>query len=171
MFPYASIDELCAARAGDRGALERVLHRSRPLLRRYAEGHCASRDVEDAVQESLIAVARHLPGLRQPESFAGWLFRIVRRECQRCNRLAQPFWQVPLGEHLDAPAAATSPDLARDLDRALAALPVHYREIVQLRDVDGLTLDEICAHLELSLQAAKARLHRARGQLRAQLRE
>lgn len=164
-------EDLCAARAGDRGALERVLHRSRPHLRRYAEGHCASRDVEDAVQEALLAVARHLPQLRQPESFAGWLFRIVRRECQRCNRLGQPFWQVPLAEHPDAPATPTSPDLARDLDRALAELPAHYREIVQMRDLDGMTLDEICVRLSLSLQAAKARLHRARAQLRARLRD
>lgn len=162
-------DDLCAARAGDRHALERVLHRSRPHLRRYAEGHCASRDVEDAVQEALLAVARHLPRLRQPESFAGWLFRIVRRECLRCNRLAQPAWQVPLVDDVDAAVPGDNPALGRDLDRALAALPAHYREIVVLRDVEGLSLDEVCARLALSLQAAKARLHRARLQLREAL--
>ena len=78
--------DLEAARGGDRLALERVLCRSRQNLRRYAEFHCVINDVEDAVQESLMLVSRKLRDLRQLESFTSWVFRIVKRECNRLKR-------------------------------------------------------------------------------------
>ena len=78
--------DLEAARTGDRLALERVLVRSRQNLRRYAEFHCVINDIEDAVQESLLLVSRKLGDLRQLESFTSWLFRIIKRECNRLKR-------------------------------------------------------------------------------------
>lgn len=75
--------DLHAARNGDPVALERVLARSRQDLRRFAEYRCPVNDVEDAVQESLFTVSRKLMDLRQLESSASWLFRIVKHECNR----------------------------------------------------------------------------------------
>lgn len=162
-------DDLLAARSGDPRALERVLARSRQDLRRYAEYHCPINDVEDAVQESLFTVSRKLMDLRQLECFASWLFRIVKRECNRYKRLKRSLLQVPITEDIEGPHYPESKGLARDVARALEALPAHYREIILLRDLDGLSLEELCTNLGLSLQAAKARLHRARSLAREYL--
>ncbi|MCY7355706.1 MAG: hypothetical protein LH470_11655 [Lysobacter sp.] len=59
---------------------------ARQDLRRYAEYHCEINDVKDAVQESMILVSRKLGGLRTPEAFSSWMFRIVKRECNRLKR-------------------------------------------------------------------------------------
>lgn len=162
-------DDLMAARSGDPRALERVLSRSRQDLRRYAEYHCPINDVEDAVQESLFTVSRKLMDLRQLECFASWLFRIVKRECNRYKRLKRSLLQVPITEDIEGPHYPESKGLARDVAKALESLPAHYREIILLRDLDGLSLEELCSKLGLSLQAAKARLHRARGLAREYL--
>jgi RNA polymerase sigma-70 factor (ECF subfamily) len=56
-----------------------------------------------------------------------------------------------------------------DLTNAIQSLPEHYRQIVLLRDVDVLTIDEIAQSLSLSREAVKGRLHRARGLIREYL--
>lgn len=164
-------DDLQAARAGDGAALERVLARSRQDLRRYAEHHCVVNDVEDAVQESLFTASRKLADLRQLESFASWLFRIVKRECNRMKRGWRRLLHEPVTEDIAAPCAVLGADLSRDVAAALESLPAHYREIVLLRDVEGLTIAEISARLGLSREASKARLHRARALAREYLQD
>src|SRR5512146_2482547 len=106
-------NDLSAARGGDRSALERVLQRSRQDLRRYAEYHCEVNDVEDAVQESLFTVSRKLMDLRQLESFASWLFRIVKRECNRYKRVRRRLGHVPISEDIIGPDYPDSSHLTR----------------------------------------------------------
>jgi RNA polymerase sigma factor (sigma-70 family) len=161
--------DLLAARGGDPGALDRVLKRSRQDLRRYAEYHCPINDVEDAVQESLFTVSRKLMDLRQLESFTSWLFRIVKRECNRYKRATRMLMQVPITEDIVGPHYPESKGLARDVAKALESLPLHYREIILLRDLEGLTVEELGQRLLLTPQAAKARLHRARSLARQYL--
>lgn len=166
--PALTID-LDAARMGDHAALERVLRHSRQNLRRYAEHHCVINDIEDAVQESLCIVSRRLADLRQLECFASWLFRIVKRECNRMKRGLRTLMHEPVTEDLQIAACAASPELSRDLSLALGKLPPHYREILLMRDLDGLSLNEIASQLGVSLEASKARLHRARALAREYL--
>ena len=161
--------DLSAARDGDVHALERVLACSRQDLRRYAEYHCEVNDVEDAVQDSLFTVSRKLMDLRQLEAFASWLFRIVKRECNRYKRAKRALLQVPITEDIEGPHHPETKGLARDLARALQALPAHYRQVLLLRDLEGLSIDEISARLGLTRESAKARLHRARGLAREYL--
>lgn len=169
MQTLAWTDDLAAARAGDRAALERVLARSRQDLRRYAEYHCVVNDVEDAVQESLFAASRRLVDLRELESFTSWLFRIVKRECNRLKRALRGLWHEPVTDDIALACHAAPPGLGQDVATALARLPPHYRGIVLLRDLEGLTLAEIAGRLGLSIEAAKARLHRARALAREYL--
>src|SRR4249919_1351119 len=156
-----SAADIDAARKGDSGALERVLRHSRQDLRRYAEYHCPVNDIEDAVQDSLFTVSRKLMDLRQLEAFASWLFRIVKRECNRYKRAKRALMQVPITEDIEGPHYPEARGLARDLAQALRKLPAHYRAVLLLRDLEGLSIDEICARLGLTREAAKARLHRA----------
>ncbi len=60
-------------------------------------------------------------------------------------------------------------ELRLDLSSAIQSLPQHYRDIVLLRDIEELTIDEIALTLALSREAVKARLHRARKLIREYL--
>jgi len=161
--------DLEAARAGDRPALERVLSRSRQDLRRYAEHHCVVNDAEDAVQEALFTASRRLMDLRQLECFASWLFRIVKRECNRMKRGLRTFMHEPITDDIADTCVLEHRGLARDLAAAMESLPAHYREIVLLRDLEGLGIQELSERLGLTREAAKARLHRARSLAREYL--
>lgn len=152
-----------AARDGDAIALERLLAASRSQVVRYAERHCIVHDVEDAVQESLLLASRHLPRLRVVEAFAGWLFRIVKRECDRLKRS----WRLNVHDYapdqpLPEPVLQATDELRCDIVGALQSLPVHYREVLLLRDSEEMTIEEIAQHLAITRLAVKARLHRAR---------
>lgn len=162
-------EEIEAARAGDPVALEYLLARSRQDLRRYAEYHCAINDVEDAVQESLMLIARKLGDLRTIEAYASWLFRIVKRECNRLKRALRHLVLQPVLDEFDGPHYPPPSGLLRDVSAALARLPTHYREILLMRDLEGHTIAEISVQLGLHQEAAKARLHRARLLARAYL--
>lgn len=163
-------NDIEAARAGDAGALSRLLGAERRRVVRYAERHCAVNDVEDAVQETLLIASRQIRQLRVLEAFNGWLFRIVKRECDRMKRL----WRTQIFDYaperpLEEPVQIPVDDLRRDLIQAVESLPAHYREVLLLRDVQEFTIDEICAVTFLTREAAKARLHRARLLLREYL--
>lgn len=154
--------DLEAARMDDRLALERVLVKSRQNLRRYAEFHCVINDVEDAVQESLLLVSRKLGDLRQLESFASWLFRIVKRECNRLKRGRRLVTGQDIPESI-LPVVYPEPiEWRQDVAAALESLPGHYREVILLRDLEGLTIEEMSRQLGLTREAVKSRLHRAR---------
>ena len=158
-----------AARLGDTSALDRLLRICQPDARRYAYRHCLMSDVDDAVQEALLIVARRLQSLRAVTAFSGWLFQIVRRECRRLER--RVFRLDPYDEEKMEAWLATSPDetVRLDLIRALESLPEQYREVILLRDFHELTVREIAAQIRITTPATKSRLHRARQLVREYL--
>ncbi len=71
---------------------------------------------------------------------------------------------------MDARLAHLRPeDLRIDLCRAIQSLPEHYREVILLRDIEELSIDEIAAVLGLTRESVKARIHRARIMIREYL--
>ena len=146
----AAIDRTClilAAQTGDPVAIEGLLAACQTDARRYARRHCQASDVDDAVQESLLVVARRVRGLQAAAAFSSWLFTVIRRECLRLQRAM--FRHDPLDEDVvERQLAARSDDALRiDLANALESLPAHYREVVLLRDFEELTIDEIAERL------------------------
>jgi RNA polymerase sigma-70 factor (ECF subfamily) len=166
---------LAAAQAGDHRALEQLLRRQRDGVYRYGLRVCpTTEDAEDAVQATLWAAARSIGAFRGASTITTWLFTIVRRQCQRLH--GRRHRQVEFGELEAAPPLAPSPedqavaDELRDiLAAALAGLDPAHRQVLLLRDVQGLPAPEAAATLALSVPALKSRLHRARAQLRAAL--
>jgi RNA polymerase sigma factor (sigma-70 family) len=149
------------ARDGDAAALDRLLRECRFDARRYALRHCAASEIDDAVQEALLVVARRLRSLEKATSFAGWLFTVVRRECRRLSR--RMFAHEELDDRIEEQFAARSTnELRTELAFALESLPPHHLEIILLRDFEELTIAEICERLAISVATAKARLRRAR---------
>lgn len=158
-----------AARLGDTTALNRLLQVCQPDIRRYAYRHCLISDVDDAVQETLLIVTRRLQSLRVVAAFSGWLFRVVQRECRRLER--RLFGLDPYDEEkMESWLAIHSDETVRlDLISALESLPEHYREIILLRDFEGMTIREMAVRIRLTTAATKSRLRRARQLVREYL--
>ncbi len=164
-------DLLDKARAGDARALERLLVVCRPDLQRYARRHCQSQDIEDAVQDSLWILYRKLDGLHSVAAFSGWLFQVVRRACLGYvrRRAAAHLPLEAISEAAQTDWSASDAELRSILSSIIAGLPPTYRDVLLLRDVQGLSSDELAATLDISPEAAKSRLHRARYMVREAL--
>ncbi len=162
-----------AARSGDRAALEALLAAARPDVRRYAQAACrTASDVDDAVQDALCILYRRVGTIRSAGAVLGWLIAVARRECLRLARRAGIAPEPVEGLEDDLRLSARPvEDLRLDLAAAIQSLPPHYRDIVLLRDVEELTIDEIAAARDLTREAVKARLHRARALLREYLKD
>ena len=163
--PRFDLALVAAARDGDARAIRELLTQAQPDIRRYARRSCAADNVDDAVQETLIVLHRRVGTLRTLTSVSGWLVAVVRRECLRFARLFTRNGPAPISE----PAYETDEAASLDVSAAIESLPPQYREVVILRDFEELTVDEIGRRLDLTREAVKGRLHRARGLLREYL--
>jgi RNA polymerase sigma factor (sigma-70 family) len=163
---------IAAACEGDAEAIAQVLQQCHPTITRFARQYCATpEDVEDAVQETLWIASQKIGSLRVASAFVSWLFRIVRHQCYRFLHLKQheesvdDFSQVDLME-ADPEQLAL---LKQDISRALAQLPVTYRQVLILRDIEELTGPEVALTLDITVETVKSRLHHARHLLRTAL--
>ncbi len=158
-----------AAQAGDARALTLLLDLTQPDIRRYAQRYCArAGDIDDAMQDTLIALYRHIGHLQKVAAFSGWLMRIVQRACYRT--LSPLFGFETLEDRGETLLATrTLPDLRLDLTHSLAALSDVDRRILIMRDVEQRALADIAGRVTLSVPAVKSRLHRAREAVRQRL--
>lgn len=163
--PSSSASFVQGALAGDQAALLGLLKAARPDIRRYARATCRASDVEDAVQETLWLIYRRVGTLRAVSSFSAWLFAIVRRECLRLGRKAGLPAPSPSAREVVL-LTQTDDALRMDLANAIQSLPMHYRTIVIMRDLEERTIDEMAEALDLTREAVKGRLNRARAILR-----
>ena len=166
------------ARAGDRAALEQVLATLAPSILRFAKRMCRNADdAEDVLQDTMISIAQHLAGWQQRGSVSSWVFAITRSACARRRRRGAGRAHEGDAALSDHPAAASSPEAQVQADEIgatvaaeLDALPEAHREVIALRDVEGLSAAETAEALGISVDAVKSRLHRAREALREALR-
>jgi RNA polymerase sigma-70 factor (ECF subfamily) len=172
------------ARMGDRQALEELLAHHQAQVYRFGLRMCRDpEDAKDVLQDTLFAMARGVRDFRGASSLSTWLFTIARSFCIK-KRRASTF--APAAERsLDSDVAAEAARLAdpakgphemlanreveNALDQAIRALEPMYREVLLLRDVEGLTAPEVAEVLGVSVQAVKSRLHRARLSVRARV--
>ncbi|MFF1284080.1 RNA polymerase sigma factor [Streptomyces sp. NPDC058299] len=164
-----------AAQDGDVTSLTTVVMESQPHVRKFAISLCASpQDAEDAAQEALIILYRKIGTLRASGALAAWMFRIVRHECLRQVRLLVSRSEETAAEP-EACAAPSAEDAvlrrmeAERVAAAISALPREQRQVLIMRDVQGLPGGVVARSLGLSTPAMKSRLHRARATLRHSL--
>ena len=169
-------DLLAAVRAGDRAALERLLERHQAAVYRFGVKMCREEeDAKDVLQETLFAAARGLPEFRGASSVSTWLYTIARSFCIKKRRTSKFAPQRLESLEAQGEAAEEIADAARGpeadaagrqlqvvLDGAIASLDPMYREVLLLRDVEGLSASEVGEVMGLSVEAVKSRLHRAR---------
>ncbi|MFF6773350.1 RNA polymerase sigma factor [Streptomyces sp. NPDC012637] len=164
-----------AAQDGDVSSLTTVVMESQPHVRKFAISLCASpQDAEDAAQEALIILYRKIGTLRATGALASWMFRIVRNECLRQVRLL-----VSRSDETSAEPEVCAEPSAEDavlhrleverIAAAVSALPRDQRQVLIMRDIQGLPGKTVAHALGLSTAAMKSRLHRARATLRQSL--
>jgi len=166
------------ARTGDRAALERLLEDIAPLVHRFGMRMCRHEaDADDVLQETLLSVASHLNEFEGRSSLSSWVFMLARTACARKRRGLKN--QAHISDDAVAESSSSEPspeqhvgesELRRLLTNALDSLSEEHREVLLLRDMEGLSAPEVAASLSISVQAVKSRLHRARAQLREALR-
>jgi RNA polymerase sigma-70 factor (ECF subfamily) len=149
-------------------------------------------DAEDLVAESVTRAWRARASLADPGAFRAWMFRILNNTfiSERRKTLARPREELLVDESGEEEGAFSiferlnqpfllwfaNPEqefldklLREDLDRALAALPEHYRVVVVLADVEGLTYGEIAEALDVPVGTVRSRLARGRNALQRTL--
>ena len=175
---------VAAARGGDGAALEELITRHQSRVFRFALKMCRrNEDAEDVLQETLLAAARTLKDYRGEASLPTWLYTIARSFCIKKRRRSKfaPKQVVSLGAEearpvLEIPDPGRLPDqlladreIAAELNRAVAVLAPAYRDVLILRDIEGLPAAEVAQVMHLTVEAVKSRLHRARSQVRQAL--
>jgi RNA polymerase sigma-70 factor, ECF subfamily len=165
------------AKAGDRSALEKLLSGVAPTLYRLGMRMCKhGADSDEVVQETLLYAATHLGEFDGRASLTTWLYTILRTYCLRARRGKSR--QLHLSDDVLRSTASAQPDPEQLVQRnqwlqiiedELRAIPDEQREVLILRDVEGLTANEVSEVVGVSTDAVKSRLHRARAMLRARL--
>ncbi|HEX4994886.1 MAG TPA: sigma-70 family RNA polymerase sigma factor [Methylomirabilota bacterium] len=165
-------------RAGDAPAFEELVmtyqHRVFGVALRMLGNRA---EAEDVAQEAFVRAHRALGAFRGDAKLSTWLYAITSRLC--LNRLASGERRLTRqGEDamLRLSDAGPRPDAALErreletaLGRAIAELPEARRIVVVLRDLEGLSYEEIAEVLELELGTVRSRLHRARADLKEKL--
>jgi RNA polymerase sigma-70 factor, ECF subfamily len=169
------------ARSGRKDALEELLARHQSQVYRFGMKMCRDpEDAKDVLQDTLLSVARNVRDFRGASSVSTWLYTIARSFCvkkRRKGKFAPKDAASPLqgdAERVADPGASADEALAskqveRALEVAIASLEPKYREVLLLRDVEGLTAPEVARVTGASVQAVKSRLHRARLAVRAEI--
>jgi RNA polymerase sigma-70 factor, ECF subfamily len=147
------------AQAGDREALERVLHAA-SLTARSVARRIALNDADDVVQEVLWTVARKLTWLEEPRAFHGWVYRIAARQAVRHAATERRRWWMQPAEDIENVSADESvPSALVDaIPGLLERVTARSRAVLVLHYLEGLPLDQVAAVLGIPLGTVKSRL-------------
>jgi RNA polymerase sigma-70 factor (ECF subfamily) len=149
---------------GDASAHRRLLSLLSDRLRAYFLGRLSSTpaDVEDLVQETLLAVHLRRASFDRAQPFTPWAFAIARYKLIDHWRRRKLRGTAPLDDVVDFLAAPrVESDDGLDLTRALAGLPPRQRTLIEEVKIKGFRLEEAGAQVGISEGAAKVALHRA----------
>jgi RNA polymerase sigma-70 factor (ECF subfamily) len=158
------------AQCGDREALEALLRSAQLRLRRYLRGVVGVQRCDDVLQDALLVICRKLPGLRVPELFWPWAFRIASRIAFADLRQERVRAEQPLDS---GPEPVTITPSSAMLENLLAckSVPVASKAVLTLHFAEQLTLAEVAAVLDLPVGTVKSRLAAGLAALRVLLQE
>ena len=161
---------------GDRSAFEQLVLRHQELVFSLAYKLTGNREMaNDVAQEAFIRAWRAIEKFRGDSTFSTWIYRItvntawtLRKKAKKHNTLNidDTYEPIVIDEKKDPEMVAINSDLSSVLSKALNNLPVEQRIIVELKNIEGRSHKEIAEYLDISVTAAKVRLHRAHQRLR-----
>jgi RNA polymerase sigma-70 factor (ECF subfamily) len=166
---------VASTRRGDQRAFAELVRRYRDRHARFATRMLGDADeAEDVLQSVFVRAFRHIDKCDDPERFGAWLHRIVVNECRtfatrRGQRELRMVREPMVLDALEAEDVASDPALRRQIERALATLPVDMREAFVLKHVEELEYEEMAEVTGAGVSALKMRVKRATERLREQL--
>jgi len=179
-------------RVGDAAALEALMERYASRVYRLAHGILRnSADAEEVVQDVFLTLFQKIHTFEGRSALASWIYRVttnaalIKRRGRKTDREVSIDAQLPTflpdghragdrafiwADWSQTPEAdLLSQETRAILERAIDELPVPYRTVLVLRDVEGLSSEEVAEIVGDSVPAVKSRLHRARMVLREEL--
>jgi RNA polymerase sigma-70 factor (ECF subfamily) len=190
---YATLTDtqlIRAAKGGDREAFTALAKRYEETVYRFSFKMCHDKEkAAENLQDTFISVFRKLGSFDGKSKFSTWLYTIVTNNCLMKHR-RRKLWELedPLEVYDEPPARHTGrqrapvvrweetpadvlvkKELRAALNIAIEKLPVDYRVVFVLRDVEGKSTEETARILHISVEATKSRLRRARAFLRDKL--
>lgn len=183
--PWATVSDeevIARVRAGEIELYEIIMRRHNQRLYRVARSIVRDdNEAEDVMQDAYVRAYEHLDQFAGESKFATWLTRIAVHEALRRARRHNRFQEMapgePEGQNMDT-FKTTSPDpeqqaqrqeLETLLETAIETLPVTYRTVFMLREIEGLSTTETAESLGLREETVKTRLFRSRALLRREL--
>jgi len=176
---------IASAKTGDKIAFGKLIRKYEKTVFSFAFKICRDKEkAEEAMQETFINAYRGLKSFSGNSKFSTWLYRIATNNCLMMHRKKSHEPVVSLEDtelirengELQVPHWGETPhdailnkELKEILDHAIQKLPLEYRIVFVMRDVEGLSTEEVGKALKLSVPAVKSRLHRARLFLRNEL--
>jgi RNA polymerase sigma-70 factor, ECF subfamily len=176
-----------AAQAGDAQAFRALVERYQRRVYQLALGMVKDSDeAMDITQETFVRVHRYLSSFKGDSSFFTWTYRIATNLCLDSARKRSGRERVEMDEsdaeiesRMDPPSAALAgpqraalnAELKEKIDEALAALPPKHRAILLLREVEGLSYEELARTLGIRKGTVMSRLFHARLKMQRKLRE
>ncbi len=183
-----SVDQELVVRVqkGDKSAFDLLVrkyqHRIAKLVSRYVSDRT---EVEDVTQEAFIKAYRAIKGFRGDSAFYTWLYRIAINTAK--NYLVSQGRRPPASDMETEEAELTeagsslrdaatperqllADEIARTVERVIGSLPEDLRTAITLREIDGLSYDEIAEVMDCPIGTVRSRIFRAREALDAELR-
>jgi RNA polymerase sigma-70 factor, ECF subfamily len=174
-------------RRGDEAGLEQALALLQRTVFSFSMRVCGQRqDAEDTMQEVLLKSVSYLPKFDSPKALAVWLYKVAKNRCLMNRRKSKfaPAQELSLEElmpdrkeladlsaqsRINPESFAMHSEQASRLRIAIQRLPAQYRIVLVLRDMEGLTDDEVAEITGLRAGTVRVRLHRARLFVRKEL--
>lgn len=166
---------------GDKAAFEHLVIRHQDLVFSLAYKLTGNREMaNDVAQEAFIRAWKAIEKFRGDSTFSTWIYRItvntawtLRKKAKKHNTLNidDTYEPIVIDEKKDPELVAINSDLSSVLINALDKIPIEQRIIVELKNIEGRSHKEIADYLDISVTAAKVRLHRAHQKLRQILEE
>ena len=166
---------------GDKAAFEQLVIRHQDLVFSLSYKLTGNREMaNDVAQEAFIRAWKAIEKFRGDSTFSTWIYRItvntawtLRKKAKKHNTLNidDTYEPIVIDEKKDPELVAINSDLSSVLINALDKIPIEQRIIVELKNIEGRSHKEIADYLDISVTAAKVRLHRAHQKLRQILEE
>jgi RNA polymerase sigma-70 factor (ECF subfamily) len=172
---------------GDNAGLDQALALLQNTVFSFSMRVCGQReDAEDTMQEVLVKSVPYLPKFENPKALVVWLYKVAKNRCLMSRRRSKfaPKQELSLeelmpdrnelakltaGESINPEAFAIRSQEAGRLREAIQRLPARYRIVLVMRDMEGLTDDEVAEITGLRAGTVRVRLHRARLFVRKEL--
>jgi len=175
-----------AAKGGDIEAFNKLIKNYTQMIYSFSFKVCRNEEkAKDTLQDTLINIFKSLKTFDGKSKLSTWIYKVVTNNCLMLKRSEKTNKLVSVDDlqidydsdkvfmsHHESPSGKTlNSELKVKLDDAIKKLPIKYRMVFLLRDVEGLSIEETKNILNLTVPVIKSRLHRARNFLKNELQE